>query len=94
MGGRMDEVKGRFEEAVGALFDDNKLRDKGKTDQAVGKVKRAAQTAVASAKNAARNTVRIAEQTGRQAVTEAKDAAKKAVDKAKSATKSLREGSP
>jgi uncharacterized protein YjbJ (UPF0337 family) len=57
MGGRMDVVKGRFEEAVGALFNDNKLRDKGKADQAVGKVKQAAQTAVASAKDAAKKTV-------------------------------------
>jgi uncharacterized protein YjbJ (UPF0337 family) len=40
MGGKTDIVKGRIKEAAGALTDNDKLRNKGKTDQAVGKVKR------------------------------------------------------
>ena len=39
MGGKTDEVKGRIKEAAGALTGNDKLRDEGKTDQAVGKVK-------------------------------------------------------
>jgi uncharacterized protein YjbJ (UPF0337 family) len=94
MGGKTDMVKGRIKEAVGALIDDNKLRDQGRADQAVGKVKQAAQTAVTNAKNAARKTVRAAKETSRQAVNMVKDAAKKSVARAKSATNSLRESSP
>jgi len=44
--GKTDMVKRRFEEASGALVDDNKLRADGNADQAVGKDKQAAQTAV------------------------------------------------
>ena len=39
MSGAKDEMKGRAEEAVGDLTDDDKLKREGKTDQAVGKVK-------------------------------------------------------
>lgn len=39
MSGKSDEVKGRVKEAVGALTGNDKLRDEGKADQAVGKVK-------------------------------------------------------
>jgi uncharacterized protein YjbJ (UPF0337 family) len=39
MSGKSDVVKGRLEEAVGALTDNDNLRKKGKTDQVVGKVK-------------------------------------------------------
>ena len=42
MGGKTDIVKGRIEEAAGALTGNDKLRNKGKTDQAVGRVKQAA----------------------------------------------------
>jgi len=41
MGGKTDIVKGRIEEATGALTNNDKLRDKGKTDQAIGKAKQA-----------------------------------------------------
>ena len=41
MGGKTDEVKGRIKEAAGALTGNDKLRDEGKTDQAVGKVEQA-----------------------------------------------------
>lgn len=46
MGGKTDIVKGRVEEATGALVGNDKLRKKGKTDQAVGAVRRAAEKAV------------------------------------------------
>ena len=46
MGGKTDIVKGRIEEAAGALTGNDKLRNKGKTDQAVGRVKQAAKKAV------------------------------------------------
>ena len=41
MGGKTDIVKGRIEEAAGALTGNDKLRNQGETDQAVGQVKQA-----------------------------------------------------
>lgn len=46
MGGKTDIVKGRVEEAAGALTNNDKLRNKGKVDQAVGRVKQASEKAV------------------------------------------------
>jgi uncharacterized protein YjbJ (UPF0337 family) len=43
MGGKTEEVKGRIKEAAGALTGNDKLRQEGKTDQAVGKAKQAVQ---------------------------------------------------
>lgn len=43
MGGKADVVKGRIKEAAGALTGNEKLRDEGKADQAVGEVKQAVQ---------------------------------------------------
>jgi len=90
MGGKTDMVKGRIKEAVGALTDNDKLRDEGKADQAVGRVKQVTQTAVGQVKIAAQKTVVAAKNTARQAVNAAKDAAKKFVDNAKSATRPSR----
>ncbi len=42
MSGRTEIVKGRIEEAAGALIGNSKLKAKGKTDQSVGQVKLAA----------------------------------------------------
>lgn len=53
MGGKTDEVKGRIKEAAGALTGNDKLREEGKTDQAVGKVKQAVQKAVSDVEAAA-----------------------------------------
>ena len=50
MSGKADEVKGRIKEAAGALTDDDKLREEGKTDQTVGKVKQAAEKVIDKAK--------------------------------------------
>jgi len=43
MSGKTDVVKGRIKEAAGALTGNEKLRQEGKTDQAVGKSKQAVQ---------------------------------------------------
>ena len=53
MGGKTDEVKGRIKEAAGALTGDDKLRDEGKTDQAVGMVKQAVEKVVDNVRDAA-----------------------------------------
>ena len=86
MGGKTDVVKGRIEEAVGALTGSDKLREKGKMDQAVGQAKQAAQKGVDQAKHAARTVVGEAKSAARKAVTEAKDVAQKAIDRAKGMT--------
>ena len=39
MSGTTDKIKGRVKEAVGVLTDDEKLKNEGKLDQAVGKIK-------------------------------------------------------
>ena len=52
MSGKTDEVKGRIKEAAGALTGNDKLRDEGKTDQAVGKTKQAVQKAADTVKDA------------------------------------------
>ncbi len=46
MSGKTDVVKGRAKEAAGSLTGNDKLRARGKTDQAVGKVKQVAEKAV------------------------------------------------
>lgn len=43
MSGKTDVIKGRIKEAAGALTGNDKLRQAGKTDQAVGKAKEAVQ---------------------------------------------------
>jgi uncharacterized protein YjbJ (UPF0337 family) len=57
MGGKTDEVKGRIEEAAGSLTGNDKLRDKGKADQAVGKAKQVAEKVVDKVKKAVRKSV-------------------------------------
>jgi len=52
MSGKMDVVKGRLKEAAGALTGNDDLRAKGKTDQAIGKVKQVAEKAVDKVKQA------------------------------------------
>ena len=46
MSGKTDVIKGRIKEAAGDLTGNDKLRDEGKTDQAVGEVKQAVAGAV------------------------------------------------
>ena len=52
MSGKTDVVKGRLKEAAGALTGNYDLREEGKTDQAVGKVKQVAEKAVNKVKQA------------------------------------------
>jgi uncharacterized protein YjbJ (UPF0337 family) len=46
MGRKTDVVKGRIEEPMGTLIDNDKLRSEGKSDQAIGKVKQISEKAV------------------------------------------------
>ena len=73
MGGKTDIVKGRIKEAVGALTGNEKLREEGRTDQAVGEVKQVAQIAMAKVKQAGRKTVRAVTKTARETVNKARD---------------------
>jgi uncharacterized protein YjbJ (UPF0337 family) len=57
MGGKTDVVKGRIKEAAGALTGNDELREEGKTDQAVGKAKQAAQEVAGKVKRAATKVV-------------------------------------
>lgn len=57
MSGKTDVVKGRIKEAAGALTGNDKLRDEGKTDQAVGKAKQAVQQAADAVKNAVKKVI-------------------------------------
>jgi uncharacterized protein YjbJ (UPF0337 family) len=54
MGGKTDVVKGRIKEAAGALTGNDKLREEGKTDQAVGKTKQAVQEVTGKVKRVIR----------------------------------------
>ena len=57
MGGKTDVVKGRIKEAAGALTGNDRLRDEGKTDQAVGKVEQVVQNAADTAKKAVKKVI-------------------------------------
>jgi len=46
MSGKTDVVKGKIKEAAGTLIGDDKLKEEGKTDQTIGKVKQVAEKAV------------------------------------------------
>ena len=48
--GTADKVKGRVKEAAGALTGDEKLKNEGKADQLVGKVKNSVERVVDKAK--------------------------------------------
>lgn len=52
MSGKTDVVKGRIKEAAGVLTGNEKLREEGRTDQAVGEAKQAVQKAVGKVKKA------------------------------------------
>ena len=57
MGGKIDVAKGRIKEAAGALTGNDKLREEGKTDQAVGKAKQAVQKAADTVKEAVKKVL-------------------------------------
>jgi uncharacterized protein YjbJ (UPF0337 family) len=52
MGGKLDQVKGRIKEAAGVLTADDRLKQEGKLDQRVGKVKGQVERLVDRVKNA------------------------------------------
>ena len=54
MGGKIDIVRGRIKEAAGALTGNDKLREEGKTDQAVGKTEQAVQEVTGKVKRSIR----------------------------------------
>jgi uncharacterized protein YjbJ (UPF0337 family) len=45
-----DKIKGRVKEAVGVMTDNQRLKDDGRTDQAVGVVKKAVERVIDKAK--------------------------------------------
>jgi uncharacterized protein YjbJ (UPF0337 family) len=57
MSGKADVVKGRIKEAAGALTGNDKLREEGKTDQAVGHAKQAVQKAADKVKQAVKKVI-------------------------------------
>jgi len=52
MSGKSDTIKGRVKEAVGALTNDQRLKDEGKLDQTSGKIKGAVEKVIDKAKSA------------------------------------------
>jgi uncharacterized protein YjbJ (UPF0337 family) len=50
MSGAADTIKGRVKEAVGIVTNDQKLKDEGRVDQAVGKVKKTVEQVIDKAK--------------------------------------------
>ena len=71
MKGTAGIVKGRIEEAAGALAGNDKLRAKGRRDQTVGQVRKAAENGVREARTSAREMVDKAKAIARQAVDKA-----------------------
>jgi uncharacterized protein YjbJ (UPF0337 family) len=57
MSGKTDVIKGRIKEAAGALTGNDKLRQEGKTDQAVGETKQAVQKVADTVKKAVKKVV-------------------------------------
>ncbi len=72
MRGSVEVMRGRAEEAAGTLVNNDKLRAKGKKDQAAGHVRQTAEAGV-----------RHAQANARVIVDKAKAAAEKVVDKAR-----------
>lgn len=46
MSGTTDQIKGRAKEAIGAVTDDQRLKNEGRKDQAVGKMKKAVERVI------------------------------------------------
>lgn len=57
MSGKSDIVKGRIKEAAGALVGNEKLREEGKTDQAVGEAKEAVHKVADKVKKAVKKVI-------------------------------------
>jgi uncharacterized protein YjbJ (UPF0337 family) len=72
MKGSVKIVKGRIEEAAGALVGNDKLRAKGQTDQAVGHIIQAGEKGIRQANKSARKIVEKARDSAQAAVEHAK----------------------
>jgi uncharacterized protein YjbJ (UPF0337 family) len=57
MSGKIDTIKGRIKEAVGALTENDDLKREGQRDQAVGEVKEAAESAAEQVKDTVERAV-------------------------------------
>jgi uncharacterized protein YjbJ (UPF0337 family) len=58
MSGTSDKIKGRVKEAVGALTDDQRLKDEGRLDQTTGKIKTTVERVIDKAKNAVKKAAK------------------------------------
>lgn len=58
MSGTSDKIKGRVKEAVGALTNDQRLKDEGKLDQATGKIKEVVERVIDKTKNVVKGPAR------------------------------------
>ncbi len=58
MSGTSDKIKGCVKEAVGALTDDQRLKDEGRLDQITRKIKQGVERVIDKAKNAVKRPVR------------------------------------
>lgn len=56
MSGTTDKIKGRVKEAVGALTDDQRLKDEGRLDQTTGKIKKAVERVIDKAKKTVKDS--------------------------------------
>jgi len=74
MKGIAQVAKGRIEEAAGALSGSNRLRARGQSDQAVGRVRQAAEKSVRQAKASANQLVVKARSSAKAAVAKARTA--------------------
>jgi uncharacterized protein YjbJ (UPF0337 family) len=72
MKGSTEVVRGRIEEAAGVLTGNDRLRARGRTDQAVGHVRQAGEKGVRQAKESAWKIVDKARTIARKAAQEAK----------------------
>lgn len=72
MKGTTNVVKGRIEEATGALTGNDKLRAKGRSDQRLGHAEQAAESGVQRARQTADAIVERAKETAQTAVDKAK----------------------
>ena len=57
MSGKTDVVKGRIEEAAGALTGSDKLREQGQANQAAGQAKQTVQKAADTVKKAVKKVI-------------------------------------
>ena len=56
MSGTSDKIKGRVKEAVGALTDDQRLKNEGKMDQSKGKIKKTVERVIDKASKTVRGS--------------------------------------